>query len=167
MSQKISAMPSVANVNNADELPVVQGGVNMKATRDQYLKTAGGEIITIAYGPSEVQFSDAGFFLGSFDNAHGFDFVLANGNHIGMNAAIGIQLDASGSGIIQLAVGAGVIQITAAGAITIAPAVGQVLQLTYTPAVPANWVGGVGTVWNALDRLSAAIVARTIGGAIP
>jgi hypothetical protein len=51
--EKISAMPAATDVNNVDLIPIVQGGVNMSATR-ALLLTSASETIGLSQGDGGV-----------------------------------------------------------------------------------------------------------------
>jgi hypothetical protein len=104
MSEKISAMPSATQMNNADVLPIVQGGVNKKITRDVFLTANGTDDLAIV-----------GASLDRIDLPHGG----------------GIIVTADSGDTIELlnAINLAEISISPAGAITVASATGQEVVL--------------------------------------
>ncbi len=177
---KISAMTSTVPAG-PELVPVVQGGANFSVTCAQIAALAGGGGGPIWVTPvgmllrwenvanvSFIQLTDGGILTGASDDNSIIDYRRGAGgraslhwaaNILALNCAFGAkaQMATSGAGFVGVDDAFNTFQVAGFAA----------LQYQYIPAVPANWVGGVTEIQNALDRLAAAVIARTIGGAIP
>lgn len=176
--EKISAMPAATATATGDLIPIVQGGVNKKATKavlfqgaagatDAYVSGALGFVGVIDHlGTSGIQVDDANKKLRGFGAILDFQFGTPTGS-FQISAAGNISLDAGAhAGIIDLGtVGTAELKLDQ-GAGTVLLTCANLCSVKYAPAVPGNWAVPVTTIHQALDRLVAAVVARTLGGAV-
>jgi len=178
--EKISAMPAAAPLG-PELVPMVQGGVNKSCTPAQIAALGGG-----GGGPHWI--TPAG------GNLSWANIALTAGINLGDNGALGIlmsqnsqfqvtglggnatmfwqagvtwTLNVSGSTKVNFIIGAG-------GQMTMDPVANSFFcdgfasyDYGYVAATPLNWVGGVSRLERAVDRLAAALIARTVGGPIP
>lgn len=114
-SQKISAMPAAAVTNNADVLPIVQAGLNKKATRDVLMTAASGEdihlfgqtcTVSLAHSVQNIIASSIQFQIqcsGSADlyltSAGGQLAIQHNNVYLESTGAFGIDIADGGGGI--------------------------------------------------------------------
>jgi len=167
-SVKISALPASTGCDSTDVLPIVTGGVTEKVPINVLLTAVGGDVrqmlsttgngITVSGITSDVIIT--GNSLGKVVINNGsldvFQLQASGDCQIVTNTTDSLTLSGGGHGI---AMGPG-------GNLLIQNAVGFFVDVFYTPATPANWVGPVLTERAAIDRLAAAIVLRTAGGPI-
>jgi hypothetical protein len=89
-NEKISAMPAATSVSNADVLPIIQGGVNKKATKAVLLTPPPGEHLYL--------FTANGHFI---DLAPDGSFLFFNGAaSISVSAAGVVTLNGAGGGVV-------------------------------------------------------------------
>jgi len=179
---KISAMPAAIDVALADEFPIVKAGVNNKATKQQLLTGAAGQnqyLVAATLSHVGMHNFATTSYIRVYDNGN-IDIFSAGAAGIQIfNNVNNAQCYIKGNGdidLICLAAGkitrlgapgvAGQIIIdNLAGQITINGA--GIILIGYVPGVPANWIlPAPGDVWTAIDRIAAAVVARTVGGPI-
>lgn len=166
-------MPAAASVLNADLFAEVQVGVNQKCTKAQILTGGAGENITL---------KASSLSRAAIENFSSTAFLWLNDNNNMIMQTTGDVQVTGGATPSQLRIYANSnidLLMTAAAAtmrlgdvspgrpnIIIGGAMGTIF-MTYVPAVPANWALPVpGDVWLAIDRLVAAVVARTVGGPV-
>lgn len=169
--EKISAMTVTTVVDETlDYIPIVQGGVNKKVARNWFLSAmVTGQTVGFTGG------SGSFITVGQDDL---IDITVNGGAALNVNNANGDQLtvednairfDMTGAGVFTLASAAGgIFTMDAAGQITITPASGLNPTIFYAVGDPSNWnTPDILDICTALDRIAAALVARTIGGPIP
>lgn len=174
---KISAMTGASEVGNADDIPIVAGGANFKATRDQLLSAATGEHIFVT--------GVAGFTAGLQDsttnnqiNVSGSVGIMSCDTSIvtgGPTRTTGIECDALDNINITLKdlatlfisdVGGNnfIIMDTNTGTLNIQMNTG--MDGSITNLVAGNWAGTPGQLSDSFNRLAAA-VAGLLGTPIP
>jgi hypothetical protein len=167
MSSKISALPAQGFVAMADQFVCIDAApINFRVTKVQFLNAAPGESIQMQNGTSLVGIDAAGQLLGIV--------TAPNTITIRTSASAGFTVDAFGNTLVSGAAGAtasiganaAFILFTAVGGITMSVPALQNIVMAYTPTVPADWAVLNPDVWQALDRIAAAIVARTVGGPV-
>lgn len=178
---KISAMPSAASVLNADLVPIVQAGINDKATKALLLTGGAGEdiiIVASSLKKAAMQNNAGSCFVWCNDNGS----VLTTGNQGAQlaDSFAGARFNITAANNMEMicptvgktyTIGCSIRNkmvlddTTLPGAFTLTCA-GPVF-IPYTPGAPLNWALPVPPdIWTALDRIAAAIVARTVGGPI-
>jgi hypothetical protein len=177
---KISGMTPTAPVG-PELVPVVQAGNNFSVTCAQIAALGGGGgggPIWVTPGGMALRWQNVlnNAFWQFTDSGHA-DLSLNNGFNASFSGILGnFWILSQSGGSFDFQVGQGNLTWGAfgGGLLTVAmPAnsftIGGFTNLTYQyiPIMPGNWTGGVSEIQNALDRLAAAIVARTVGGAIP
>jgi hypothetical protein len=169
MSEKISAMTPATDCNNADVIPAVQAGANVKMTRDAFLTAVGVEFLTLtgAGGDSSIVLGVGGQLALAFGSAGGFGLsdetqtyiIAVNPVPFIIQADRLIQINNTTSGAsIAIDAGGGDISIITGG--------GQSVVISYTSLVPAAWAGAPADLANAVDRLASA-VSGLLGTGIP
>jgi len=176
---KISDMAPALSVLDADLIPIVQAGVNLKATRQNLLTAAPGEqirLVSQGINPARLQSADLGTYV-EVRNGGPIDALSAAAARI--RAVCGnTDFDMQASGVVLLLIGPG-------KTITLGDALGSALVLidrnlnkvsilstnqpliTYVPGNPANWILPAPTdLATAIDRIAAAVVAGAPGGPI-
>ncbi len=129
-NEKISAMPAVVSILNADLLPVVQSGVNKSATRPTLLHAQSPDTMTLVH--------NSGCFI-QLNPTGNLNISVPNGSTMFIVSSLaGITLDNLGN-IIIAAGGAGIVQIS------------------YNDPNPGNWAGVPTDVLVAIQRLAAAV----------
>jgi hypothetical protein len=167
MSSKISALPAQGFVMMADQFVCIDATpTDFRVTKLQLLNAAPAESIQLQNGTSFVGIDASGKIL--------LSVVAPDDIFIGDSA--GSQLVIGTTGILSMAVPFGVSMVIGNGAcvltwnglgdLIVSATPGRTLTVTYFEAVPANWIGPPADIWAALDRIAAAIVARTVGGPI-
>jgi hypothetical protein len=177
---KISAMNPTVPLG-PELVPIVQGGLNFRCTAAQIAALGGGG------GGGPIWITPAGMvlrwqnvantaFWELSDSGHS-NFTLQNGLSWVFNGVAGNLWQFNQAGLVMdFVVFQGALNFgnQFAGQIQFAmPANSMViggfaaLNYQYIAGAPANWVGVPVELQAAIDRLAAAIVARTIGGAIP
>lgn len=178
---KISALTAAAAVNNADVTVIVQAGVDLKATKALMLTGGAGEDVILkastlkaakvensATAPvgAYLQINENGTIL---LNSNSQDVQIVGGSSI-FHIAASQDMDMSNVNpgkkyTIGCPTRTRVVCDDNTQTFTIVCA-GACLY-PYIPGAPANWLLPAPTdVWAALDRIAAAIVARTVGGPI-
>ena len=185
--EKISAMPAATSVGNADLLPIVQGGVNKRATKILFLTQSTGEPIGLV-GP--------GVAIIRIDSAGGLQLTAEAGQPVQILVGTsGLYLSPSGDSVLQASLahrlvlssysglasvvatgtedlilsclGGGTLEFNHNAAIVMNPNVGSVINIAYQDGTVGAWaVGPPSTIREAVDRLATA-VAGLLGVPIP
>jgi len=168
MGVKISALPGAASVLNAALIPLVEGGITQSANRAQLLEASGAEDLTLIGASGQTIELEAGGNQ-NFTVAGGgsINLVQTGGDSIAVVAGGGILVSVAAGNVLTISHANGaLITIFAGGQIQITPGGAGVVVVGYVPAVPGQWLIVPGDLATAIDRLVAAVVARTIGGPV-
>jgi hypothetical protein len=175
---KISAMTSAATVLNADQIPIVTGGVNKRASKSAILSAAPGEPITIqGVAGQDSSLRNAGGTAVIYVTSAAVANVLgANGFFIGWPGfAVGIGLDGLGAIHIVPQFGAQVVIAYPAVSVggTFDTSTGQIVFVA-SNGMTCPYLDGTGGAWAfapahynlAINRLAIAL-AGLLGGPVP
>lgn len=153
-NEKISAMPAATEVVDTDLVPIVQAGINKKATRQMLLtgsnnapillRGSSGQFAGIQAGIFSIQIRDDGFLSITFPGGT-------------------IQSDSAGNLILH---GSTVAILSISGAVTIGQDIGGSVSVMYNPSDLGNWQATPPDQAAAINRI-AAVVAALLGGPIP
>ena len=167
--EKISAMAAATEVANADIMPIVQGGVNLSATRELLLTAAPASYIHLV--------GNDGTSALTIDSGNTGSLVCAGDVSMSSTPAGAlIYADTAGSiGIVCADAGEVFIRnISNTMSLIFDPSSGSwtmtassTIYIQYTAGSPGNWPSGLpGDVWAALDKIAAAVFFLS-GGVYP
>ena len=177
MDEPISAMPAPTSVTNEDLVPIVQSGVNYKATRSQLLTGATGEGLTVqssANAAAQLR-TPAGTAIvqvipvAETADVHGSNIQLITAN-------TSITMDSGSGGSIQIVFeNAKSMSIGAAanhasinfndGTRTVSITGSSGVFISYVPSTPSSWNGTPPTfLAAAVDRCAALL--KTLNGGV-
>lgn len=178
--EKISAMPAAVGMSNTDFFPIVQVGANVKALKSDIFNGRPGEDISgiVVAGhkylfqestATDLQIGPGGIGLFDCQNTvtiRAFGAISQPFVQCDKVNGIQCQIGPGNAGIFLLLVGGGSVTLAGPGnTFTIGGFTGVNYQ--YIAGGAGNWAGSPASVGAALDRIAAAIVARTFGGPIP
>jgi hypothetical protein len=177
---KISAFPAAGPLLGAELVPIVQGGADVQTTVSAIAAGGGGGgpiWVTPLAGflewqnnaaDSDIQLTDAGAWNAQWKANSSWSFLAPGGKHaiFSFDTVAGLSIATNGFNFVIGMTLAGQITMNwLANSLTISAFTAVSIQ--YSPGNPLNWAGSPTTIEAALDRIAAAVVARTVGGAIP
>lgn len=166
MSSKISALPAATQVNNADLVTIVQGGVNKKCVRSQMFAFPAGESFGCTANGAGITLDASGnCFIGVplgqsifINQLTGSGFVVQTTGEIDMVGTAGQPLN--------IVIGTSSISIDAGGHITIAEMTTFTPTISYDDQGAGSFSPSPPSVFDAIQRM-AAVVATLNGAPIP
>jgi len=176
---KMSDFPATLSVASGDYFPILQGGVNKKAWRSVILVAVAGEHIQLVGNGTNYSRIVSADLLNYVTVHQGTGIDVLSQTYVKIQTGVaGSILDMKTTGDISITLPAGKIfdvgDLLGAARIVVDRTLNQVSILstvqpfvTYVPLVPANWALPVPIdIATAIDRLVAAVVARTVGGPV-
>ena len=174
---KISALPPATEMLNADELPIVTGGVTSRIrkdifltaalTEDIYLTAQVGQLVGISgfTGSAGVTVTDDDVITATAPSEVSFNVSGGGGqSQILMEASVGIVITTDAGKAFKLVNHSGNDYFKydeGANTLVIGSSVG--LFIYYSPGTPGNWTGSAPlSVKEALDRLAACFTTNAL-----
>jgi hypothetical protein len=168
MSSKISALPTVASVLNADLLTGVQAGANYKTTRPQLLEAAAGEVIELVGNGASVSIDNAGNVFIGIPAGHVYQLTLASNPIVTVTAGGDVDITPGGKFLVTGLVPPAAIGLDAVGLASVLSHAGVSSIVTYFSPAPGQWAGAPPTdMGAAITRLANAVFFLRGGVPIP
>ncbi len=170
--ERISAMPAATEVLQVDVVPIVQGGVNKKTSKQILLEAATGEEVAFrGLGVSFVGIDNTGRAVALADAGKTATLQVPSGGQMGVDAAGGCFGTATiGQNIYFTADGTNILLCYNDGSLQFGPFGTPIFlvtpgsqKLVYSPGAPGNWTGGVNDLFLAMDRVAAALTGLLLG----
>jgi hypothetical protein len=167
--EKISAMPAASFMANADDMPILRLGANNKISRNLFMVA----------GPAEAAAwqNSSGGWVGLNIAGNALVTAAAGASATMSNNALSGQVTVNVSGAVNgvaamgqtmsFMMGMAGFMINAAGHTSLLDTSGASCFVTFVATGAGNWMGVPNNLATAIDRLAAALVARTAGGPIP
>lgn len=165
-SETITGMPAITEVNDSDVFPVVQGGINYKAERQQILKASSGLNVRLDSSTCRMIVDDTGLLSWEQDSGTLVDLKWDGNTWLGITSSGGISLNGLASKDIDFNNGGSKISVKGSGDISIVQSPGATIAIDFTPLTSSDWkVSDPTTIEEAIDRIASA-VAILLGGPI-
>ena len=100
--EKISAMPPATQLNDADVIPIVQGGVNKTVTRSVFLAAPALEVIDLSAGGTTLGIDIVGNLQAVLNAGAEFEVIHSSGSIISIDSAGVVNLDVGTTGTINI-----------------------------------------------------------------
>jgi hypothetical protein len=163
---KFSDLPAVTSTDPSDILCIVASGVSSQIEQQNILHDTSSNAKGFTNNSGFVKvFGDGGFQVFTNVGASGELGNTANTQLFHWDSNGFITIESGSAASLRLESNTGFIELGTSGQITIEPASGQNCFISYTPLTPSDWSGSPTSVWEALDRIAAAIF--TLQGGVP
>lgn len=164
MSSKISALPASAVVRKTDLFTFARPPGNFSVVQDVMLTAEPGAEIKLESDGGKFTIDALGDAL--VDVVDGFTIQIAANPIFDIDVTGNVSVSPPAGAFVSFIVDTASFVMDAAGNVQLIVVLGATLTLSYHPSTPGDWSGSPSHVWEALDRLAAA-VAGLLGGPIP
>lgn len=169
MSAKISDLPHAVMVQNADLVPIVQGGVNMSCSRAQIFIAKPGEDLTLSgTGANFFSIMDVGGISSVFGLGTEYGIRDSSGNdYVNVDSLGNFSLGSSAPASIVIGGLHSKIEMNATGRMFLTSVSGESITVEFDSLTPSSWAGAPPPdLAAAVERVSLAL-AGLLGHPIP